>query len=136
MLRTKLSKETEVTQAAADRDLDIYVQVYEPGVTEAAGEPVPASISCSLHWGAYGSTWNDLPMTWNAQKGNNDEYRATLSQSLLNTLAPGTYGFTTFCRREGENPLWRQDAGGDGLLTVLPAAADGVPSGGRLKEIM
>jgi len=121
----------EVTQAAADRDLDIYVQVYEPGVTEAAGEPVPASISCSLHWGAYGSTWNDLPMTWNAQKGNNDEYRATLSQSLLNTLAPGTYGFTTFCRREGENPLWRQDAGGDGLLTVLPAAdASPAPEGG------
>ena len=119
----------EVTQGAADRALDVYVQVYEPGVTEAAGEA--AGVSCSLHWGAYGSAWTDLPMAWNAQKGNNDEYRATLTQELLDTLAPGTYGFTASCRREGEDPLWRQEPGGDGLLTVLPAAdASPAPEGG------
>ena len=99
-------------------------------MTEAAGEA--AAISCALHWGAYGSAWNDLPMTWNVQKGNNDEYRATLSQAVLNALAPGTYGFTAYCRKEGEAQMWRQDDGkGDGLLTVLPAAdASPAPEGG------
>ncbi len=103
----------EITQGAADSGLDVYVQVYEPGVTEAAGEGATAgetaAIACSLHWGVYGSAWNELPMTWNVQKGNNDEYKATLSQAMLNTLAPGTYGFTASCRKAGEAQMWRQD---------------------------
>ena len=37
---------------------DVYVQVYEQGVTEAAGEG--AGIACYLHWGEYGGTWTDI----------------------------------------------------------------------------
>ena len=59
----------------------------KPGVTETAG--APADISCYLHWGKYGATWSDLAMTWNVPDGNNDEYKATLSQATLNALRRG-----------------------------------------------
>lgn len=119
---------------------DVYVQVYESGWTEGAGGN-PA-IACTLHWGRYGGAWLDAPMAWNAQVGNNDEYKATISQAVLNALAPGTYGFTANCNKTGESPLWKQDAyninanpldddQGDGLITVVPAGDPrAAPAGG------
>ncbi|MCB9153736.1 MAG: pullulanase-type alpha-1,6-glucosidase, partial [Caldilineae bacterium] len=118
---------------------DVYVRVYEDGVTVLPG--APAGIDCSLHWGRYGDAWTDLPMTWNVQVGNDDEFMATIPQTTLNALTPGTYGFTTYCEKAGEDKNWKVDsynidfAGdddqGDGLITVIPAADSSVePPGG------
>ncbi|MCA9993888.1 MAG: DUF3372 domain-containing protein, partial [Anaerolineales bacterium] len=111
---------------------DVYVRVYEAGVTDPAG--APGNIACYLHWGSYGSTWNDLPMSWNSQIGNDDEFKATIPQATLNSLPPGTYGYTTYCQKTGETgKKWKVDSydidnnpadddQGDGLITIVPAA--------------
>ncbi len=112
-----------LVQQGGTGDFAIYVQVYERDATEAPGENA-AGITCTLHWGAYGGEpWADTPMTWHAQRGNNDEYVATLTRAQLDALPPGAYGFTTYCRRPGEVEKWQGDGKGDGLLTVLPPAA-------------
>jgi len=98
---------------------DVFVQVYEAGVTEAAGQG--AGISCFLHWGKYGTSWQDIAMTFNTQKDNNDEYKATIPASAL--TATGTYGFTAYCQKSGEDNKWKVDGSddqGDGLITVIP----------------
>ncbi len=111
-------------------DLAVYVQVYEAGVTPGAGQG--ADIQCYLHWGEYGSTWSDLPMSYNAGfTGNtsNDEYFATIS---TDDLAVGTYGFTSYCTRDGGATKTWQGAG-DGLLSITPSATPDplpAPSGG------
>lgn len=119
---------------------DVVVRVWQDGVTPAAG--APAGIACTLHWGKYGAAWASEPMTWNAQQGNDDEFKATLSQATLNGLGPGTYGFTAYCQRAGEEKKWKSDSydidgngadddQGDGLITVIPSAdSSPAPAGG------
>lgn len=122
---------TGVGEGAAASNFDVYVQVYEAGVTPGGGQG--AGIDCFLHWGEYGSTWSDLPMSYNTSLGNNDEYRATIPQATLNGLTPGTYGFTAYCKKTSEaGVLWKTDSydiggvgtdddQGDGLITIIPA---------------
>ncbi|MBN1920287.1 MAG: pullulanase-type alpha-1,6-glucosidase [Anaerolineae bacterium] len=108
---------------------DIFVRVYDAGVTEAAG--APTGIACTLHWGKYGESFSDLVMTWNVQIGNDDEFKATIPQSTLNALDAGTYGFTAYCQKTGEDKKWKvdqynidsasDDDQGDGLITVIPS---------------
>ncbi len=126
--------------AFGSANFDIYVQVYDTGVTEAAGQG--AGISCSLHWGKYGATWSDVTMTYNMDKGSNDEYTASLSQAAINALGPGTYGFTAFCQKSGEGKQWKSDSydinsnsadddQGDGLITIVPTVDSSTePTGG------
>ena len=66
--------------------LDVYVQVYEAGVTPGAGQG--AGIACYVHWGQYGDPWDDIQMTYNGDIGDNDEYRATIPQAAI--AAPGS----------------------------------------------
>ncbi|MCS7040051.1 MAG: DUF3372 domain-containing protein, partial [Caldilineales bacterium] len=111
---------------------DVYVQVYEAGVTPGMGQG--AGIQCFLHWGKYGQTWTDLAMTYNTDIGNNDEYKATIPQATMNGLTPGTYGFTAYCKKTNETgKKWKVDTyningtaadddQGDGLITVIPTA--------------
>ncbi len=115
----------------ASSGFDVYAQVYEAGVTPGAGQG--AGIACFLHWGKYGQAWSDLAMTYNTDKGNNDEYKGTIPQAALNALASGTYGFTTYCKKTSETGVkWKEDSydiggvgadddQGDGLITVIPA---------------
>ncbi|HEY90195.1 MAG TPA: DUF3372 domain-containing protein, partial [Thermoflexia bacterium] len=125
----------------ASSDLNLYVQVYEEGVTEAAGEG--ADIDCYLHWGEYGESWATDLMTYNVDQGNNDEYMITITQSTLNALPPGTYGFTAYCQKTAEaGQKWKEDSydingdssdddQGDGLLTVIPTGdTSPAPAGG------
>ena len=125
--------------AFAPAGLDVFVRVYDAGVTEPGG--APAGIACTLHWGKYGQAWSDLAMSWNEQKGNDDEFKATIPQATLNALGPGTYGFTAYCQRAGEDKKWKvdqynidnplDDDQGDGLLTVIPTAdSSPQPAGG------
>ena len=121
----------QVVQGAfAPAGFDIFVRVYDAGATEAAG--AAPGIACTLHWGKYGAAWTDVPMSFSVQQGNDDEYKATLSQATLNALGPGTYGFTAYCQRSGEDKKWKVDSydiggvgsdddQGDGLITVIPA---------------
>ncbi len=124
----------------APAGFDVYVQVYEAGVTPGAGQG--AGIACYLHWGRYGQPWSDLPMVYNTDIGNNDEYRATIPKTVLEGLAPGTYGFTAYCKKPGEGPKWKVDSyningnatdddQGDGLITIIPTADSAPePAGG------
>lgn len=118
------------TQGGSSTNFEVFVQVYEAGVTPGAGQG--ANISCFLHWGQYGETWTDLAMTYNTSIGNNDEYKATLTPAMLNALNAGTHGYTAYCKFNTEmGKKWKQDSyninsvpsdddQGDGLLTILP----------------
>ena len=126
------SVSNQINQGAfASAGFDVYVQVYEPGVTNSVGQG--SGVACALHWGKYGATWSDVAMIYNGDIGNNDEYKATLSQATINALAPGAYGFATYCQRPGETKKWKQDLydidgvgadddQGDGIITIVPAA--------------
>ncbi|MCA9981435.1 MAG: DUF3372 domain-containing protein, partial [Anaerolineales bacterium] len=131
--------------AFAPAGFDVFVQVYEAGVTDSGGQG--AGISCALHWGEYGSAWTDLAMSYNGDIGGNDEYKATIPQATLNALAPGSYGFTAYCQKAGEDKKWKQDLydidsnpadddQGDGLITVIPAGDAAVaPVGGAFVHL-
>ncbi|MFN3372731.1 MAG: pullulanase-type alpha-1,6-glucosidase, partial [Chloroflexus sp.] len=124
----------------APTGFDVFVQVYEAGVTPGVGQG--AGIECFLHWGRYGQAWNDLPMVYNGDIGNNDEYRATIPKATLESFTPGTYGFTAYCKKTSETGRkWKVDsynitaAGdddqGDGLITIIPASdSASEPNGG------
>ncbi|MFZ2360275.1 MAG: alpha-1,6-glucosidase domain-containing protein [Anaerolineae bacterium] len=109
---------------------EVYVQVYEPGITGPGGSH--SDLICYLHWGKFGVPWSDVPMTFNTVVGNNDEHIATISQATLNALPPGTYGFNAYCQKPGEEKKWKidlydidsnplDDDQGDGLITIIPA---------------
>ena len=65
----------------------VYAQVYEPGVTEAAGQGVGIQ-----GWIGYNTTNNDpstggwtwVPATFNVQSGNDDEYQANIGNTCPN----------------------------------------------------
>ena len=129
----------------APAGFDVYVQVYEAGVTDGPGQG--PGISCTLHWGRYGDPWQDLPMTYNPTPGvdvppANDEYKATIPKAVIEALPPGSYGFTAYCQKAGEDKKWKVDTyningnpldddQGDGLFTVVPAGdPKPAPAGG------
>jgi len=73
----------------------VYAQVYEPGVTDAAGQG--AGISAWIGYSTENtdpSTWtNWIPATYNIDAGNNDEYMAEIASSF--SLSPGTYYYAS-----------------------------------------
>ena len=112
-----------VPENSADEDIIVYVQVYEPGVTPFPGQGV--GIECYLHWGEFNEGGEDLPMEYNVDIGNNDEYMVTLTQDMLNGLEDGIYGFIPRCRMtvSPDEWTWKQDSVGDqddGLITIVP----------------
>lgn len=122
-----------IDEAAAASDFQIYVQVYEPGITGNTGSHT--GFNCALHWGPVGGTWADLLMVRNpgfSGNVNNDEYIATIPQATLNSLPPGNYGFKPYCAKPGEDKFWKQDSEainsdtndndrGDGIISIIPA---------------
>ncbi len=82
---------------------NIFTQVFETGVTEAAG--IGAGIACQVGYGAStvnpettpsGYTWTNG--AFNVQVGNNDELKATLTVPIA-----GSYKYTSRCTRDGTN---------------------------------
>jgi M6 family metalloprotease-like protein len=79
----------------------VYAQVYEPGVTEAAGQG--SGVTC---WIGYNTTDTD-PSTWtnwvaasfNTQSGNNDEFVADIGSAL----PAGTYYYASRFSVDGTN---------------------------------
>lgn len=70
--------------APAGTPMTVYAQIWEPGLTEAAGPP-SAAILGQVGYGPasanpqYESGWTWTNATWNLQSGNNDEFKATFS---------------------------------------------------------
>ncbi|RZJ70205.1 T9SS type A sorting domain-containing protein [Flavobacterium sp.] len=115
---------------------DVFGQVYEPGVTEPAGQGagITAWVGISTT-DSNPNTWTTwIPMTFNANAtnpGNNDEYTATIGDDLdagsyfyatrfrLNT-GPYVYGGIDASNNGG---IWDGTTYGSGELTVTPPPA-------------
>ncbi|MFC4738880.1 T9SS sorting signal type C domain-containing protein [Flavobacterium ponti] len=117
----------------------VYAQVYEPGVTEAAGQGagITAEIGYSSTDSTPDATWTWTSATFNVQSNNNDEYQATIGSNL----APGTYYYASRFLKSGSSTyiyggttgIW--SSGNSGVLTVnvlgnpnATAASDITPS--------
>ncbi|MBE99590.1 MAG: hypothetical protein CMP77_06365 [Flavobacterium sp.] len=105
----------------------VYAQAWEPGVTPGAGPGIGVSAWVGISsQNTNPSTWTTwVPMTYNTQVGNNDEFMAAIGGSL----APGTYFYATrFQLIEGPYVYGGYSAGGgsfwdgnqfvSGVLTV------------------
>ncbi|RYF67989.1 MAG: hypothetical protein EOO39_20225, partial [Cytophagaceae bacterium] len=104
----------------------VFGQVYEAGVTEAAG--AGAGIEAWVGISPIGSNTNPstwatfVPATFNVQSGNNDEYTATIGS----TLVAGTYYYATRFRINNgpyvyggyPNNEWNGTTSNSGVLTV------------------
>lgn len=98
---------------------DVYAQVYEPGITDLAGEGT--TIDAWIGYNtinndpeANDATWTWIPATYNADSGNNDEYTAEIGSAL----PVGTYfyasrftlnGGTTYVYG-GTGGIWNNDS--------------------------
>ena len=69
-------------------DIDVYLQIYKAGKTEAAGQG--DSISATLFYGPNGGPYTSVAMAYLGDAGNNDEYR----------------GFIPSAAFEGESEIW------------------------------
>ncbi len=118
--------------------LTAYGQVYEPGVTEAAGQGAGITAEIGINnANTNPNTWTTWqPATFNVQVGNNDEYMASFGSAL----APGTYYYTfryslNGCGYQyggysaGGGSFWDGVTYVSGVLTVNPNANAGVVSG-------
>ncbi len=111
------------TALTAGESVEISVQVYRAGVTDSAGPG--ADITCTLHWGLPGQTWQDKAMAYTGDAPglstptDNDRYAATI-------IPPsGSYGFTARCTDATGVEVWQAD--GDGQLAVTVPAAPQPP---------
>lgn len=100
----------------------VLAQVFEPGVTEAAGQG--AGISAWIGYSASDTNpntggWTWVAATFNSQSGNNDVYSASIGASLT----PGTYFYASRFQKTGSTEyryggtagFWNLDSG---ILTV------------------
>jgi pullulanase/glycogen debranching enzyme len=119
-----------IKQGTATANFDVYIQVYEAGVTPGAG--AGANITCYLSWGPVGGAWTDVAMTYHTEQGNNDEYKGSLTPAMLNALGAGNYAYNTYCKHNSESgKKWKVDATdingnmndddvGNGQLSIVP----------------
>jgi hypothetical protein len=123
---------TSLTVQAGATSGSVFGQLYEAGVTEAAG--ADSNVRAQLGFGSastnpqYESGWTWTNAAYNVQVGNNDEYQATF------TVPPaGTYRYTyrfsldrgvswTVCDSSGagSNPGLTFDVSDEGQLTSTP----------------
>jgi hypothetical protein len=114
----------------AGTNFTAFGQVYEPGITEAAGANVNIVAQIGYHTtNSDPSTWpagNWTAATYNVQSGNNDEYSASFGSAL----AVGTYYYTFRYSINGCSwqyagafaGFWNGTTNVNGVLTVSPAA--------------
>lgn len=111
---------TTVTISEGDSE-NIYIQAYKSGVTEPMGQG--AGINCEFYYGEVNNlgvmeAWTNisqLPMIYNVDIGNNDEYRVDVA-----SLEDGLYEYTCRCSDDGGSTwTWAVNPGGNGLMTIL-----------------
>ena len=67
---------------AENQNIDVYLQVWKEGVTDAAGQG--AGITATLYYKkATDATYQSVAMTYNVDVGNNDEYKGTIPTAAL-----------------------------------------------------
>jgi hypothetical protein len=88
---------TSLVTTAGSPTASVFCQVFEAGVTESAGAPAAGTFTVELGFGPRTTNpeseagWTWVPMTYNVQAGNNDEYTAQITPP-----ATGTFGYA--CR--------------------------------------
>lgn len=115
--------------------VDVFGQVYEPGLTEAAGQAdgIEAWVAVSDE-NTNPNTWDDalwMPMTFNMQVDNNDEYMLAIGSDL----EPATYYYATRWRlnngpfvyggiaADASGNFWDGTTYNSGVLTISAAPA-------------
>ena len=100
----------------------LYAQVYEPGKTESAGSNV--NVQALVGYGLAGTSpltdtsWIWFAATWDAQVGNNDQYRAQFTAPAYN----GTYAYTFRFSVDSGSTFTAADSDGAGSgLTFDPS---------------
>ncbi|MFY7741864.1 MAG: fibronectin type III domain-containing protein [Flavobacterium sp.] len=107
----------------------VFAQVYEPGVTEGAGQGsgITAEIGYSSTNSSPDGTWTWLSATHNASvTGNNDEYQVNLGTGL----SPGTYYYASRFIKTGSSTYVYGGTNGSPWTTsgVLTVNALGTPT--------
>ncbi len=107
----------------------VFAQVYEPGVTEGAGQGagITAEIGYSSTNSSPDGTWTWLSATHNASvTGNNDEYQVNLGTGLT----PGTYYYASRFIKTGSSTYVYGGTNGSPWTTsgVLTVNALGTPT--------
>jgi len=105
------------TARTVGQSLDIYIQVWKSGVTDPPGQG--ADITCDVrvstvpYWGGPQTT-TDIPMTYEGDVGNNDQYKLTLTPDI------GLYEYKAFCTDLTDSiETWPE--GADARLTIRTA---------------
>ncbi len=111
-----------------------YGQVYEPGITEAAGQGAGIDVEFGISPNGSNtnpSLWtNWIPAVFNVQVGNNDEYQITTGAALPS----GTYYYTfryklssctTWQYGGFPNGFWNGTTQNSGVLTINPLTTNG-----------
>lgn len=121
-------------------NFDVYAQVYELGVTDAAGQGVGISA-----WIGYSisdtdpSSWTDwIPASYNTDVGNNDEYKADISS----LLPSGTYyyasrfqlGLADYVYGGYNGGFWDGTTNVSGVLTINIIEPTNHPTGFNVTE--
>lgn len=66
-------------------DIGVYVQFWKEGVTDIAGQG--PGISAALYYGPNGGPFQSVPMVFNTDVGNNDEYTASIPAAAFDGIA-------------------------------------------------
>ncbi|UCF78444.1 MAG: hypothetical protein JSW03_10175 [Candidatus Eiseniibacteriota bacterium] len=67
---------------AEDQNIDVYIEVWKEGVTDGEGQG--AGITVRLFYKQAGAAdYDSVDMTYNVDKGNNDEYKGTIPSAAL-----------------------------------------------------
>jgi hypothetical protein len=111
-------------------NVTVFAQVYEPGVTEAAGQGAGISSMDRIQLDQYKPEHRDhghgLRQPTILQAGNNDEYMASIGSALA---APGTYYYASRFQKTGSTEyvyggtagIWSSNSG---VLTINPNIVD------------
>lgn len=114
-----------VYRFGTERTLNYTVEVYEPDVTEASGQG--ENIECFLSYGLFDTEPTTALMTYQEDKGNNDEYAASLD---IAGWAAGNYAVDAYCTTQDSNArlftvpdLGRPINEGASIITIIPETA-------------
>lgn len=107
----------------SDQNIDVYVQIWVDGVTNSTGQG--DGVTAVLYYKqSTSSTYSSLPMSYNTDIGNNDEYTATIpsdftSVGFVNYYCVATHNGVDASGTDQNNVLL--DSSSPGTLTINEA---------------
>jgi hypothetical protein len=115
---------TSVTEGL---NVDVYLQIWKDGVTNGEGQG--AGISATLFYGPTDGPFTSVAMTYNVDKGNNDEYKGTIPASAFEGLAEYWFYCEAYDSTDATTYTGAQDQNGNNppfKLKVTPALSQDV----------